>query len=168
MKIKKIWHPWTVWECYPAGFHSTVPPEGMNKLECQQAYAEFLSDLKKFRKGMEQVAKKWPRSCEHFLTNEQMNRIAWLGQSAMCISTGISSAFCGGFKLLSPQKQKAANKEAAKFLTRWLDERKNKTIHRTLDEQGLPTGHSGRGTKRIDGFESGTILQSDLFLHPEE
>lgn len=28
---------------------------------------------------------KWPFSAEHNLTNESMNRVAWLGQAAACL-----------------------------------------------------------------------------------
>jgi hypothetical protein len=62
----------------------------------------------------------WPSSCEHYLTNERMNRIAWLGQAAMCYATRIPSIFCGGFNQLTEAEQAAANETAPKDLNLWL------------------------------------------------
>lgn len=121
-KINKIWHPWHMWECYRNGFYSTSPPPDMTPEEAKEAYRLFLSDIPRFERAMARVAIEWPNSCEHFLTNTQMNRIAWLGQSAMCIETGVSSIFRGGFKLLTDDQQNLANAAAEKFLNRWLDE----------------------------------------------
>jgi len=49
-----------------------------------------------------------------------MNRIAWLGQASMCIETGISSRFCGGYNLLTPEQKEAADKKAFEYLNKWL------------------------------------------------
>ena len=83
-------------------------------------YRDFLSNLELFEIGMEKVAREWVHSCDQFLTNPSINRIAWLGQSAMCSMTGIPSAFRGGFRLLSASGQESANKCAEEFLTRWV------------------------------------------------
>ena len=84
-----------------------------------EAYRDFLSDLKAFRLGMEKVASEWPVSCEQFLTNTNMNRIAWLGQSAACLSIKVPSVFRAGFKLLTIEQQKDADDCAAQFLVEW-------------------------------------------------
>ena len=86
----RIYHTWDKWECYPAGFYE-VRHNSMSDDECRKAYAAFLSSLPKFRKGLKKVLKQWVKSCEHYLTNERMNRIAWLGQAAACIEMGIPS-----------------------------------------------------------------------------
>ena len=49
-----------------------------------------------------------------------MNRIAWLGQAAMCYSTGIPSKFCAGFNLLSSEQQDRANLIALDALNFWM------------------------------------------------
>jgi len=49
-----------------------------------------------------------------------MNRIAWLGQAAMCYATGIPAKFRAGFNLLSDVQQKEANQVALKYLNKWL------------------------------------------------
>lgn len=120
-KPVRIYHPWTKWECYKAGFFETSAPEGMDADEAQLHYCYFLKDLKKFGDAMARVFKEWPHSCEQFLTNPTMNRIAWLGQASMCITSGIPSTFRGGFKLLTPEEQDAANRLAEQYLNMYLE-----------------------------------------------
>ena len=55
-----------------------------------------------------------------------MNRIAWLGQAAMCYSTGIPSKFCAGFNLLTNEQQNHANEIALEYLNIWM-KKYNKT-----------------------------------------
>lgn len=131
--MERIYRTWDEWECYPAGMYETRPPtEGMTVQECREAYAEFLRDLDRFRAGLDGVLTEWPNSTEHYLTNERMNRIAWLGQAAMCHQTRVPRAFRSGFMLLSDAEQDAANRLALEYLNRFLAERGEKAL--TLKE----------------------------------
>lgn len=121
--MERIYHTWDQWECYPAGFYEERPPESMTRTDAIQAYAEFLRDLPRFRGALERVLTEWPKSCEHYLSNVNMNRIAWLGQAAMCIATRVPSSFRGGFNLLAESEQRAANSLALEYLNRWLTAR---------------------------------------------
>lgn len=116
----RILHTWDKWECYPAGFYGIHPPDGMTKEECEETYRQLLLDIPSFEKALERVISEWVKSCEHYLTNDKMNRIAWLGQAALCIQKGIPAIFRGGFNLLLPEEQKAADDTALKYLNRWL------------------------------------------------
>jgi len=118
--MNRIYHTWDKWECYPAGFYETKPPKDTTIQGAKQAYADFLADTKRFENALDAVLLRWPYSCEHYLTNERMNRIAWLGQAAMCYDTGIPSAFCGGYFLLSEEQQKLADLSALWALNKWL------------------------------------------------
>lgn len=115
----RIFHTYEKWECHKAGFYASKK-EGMTSEECEMAYSEFLSNDEKFRDGLDGVIDNWKHSCEHYLTNKSMNRIAWLGQAAMCYSTGIPSKYCGGFNLLKLEQQERANKIALEYLNKWL------------------------------------------------
>lgn len=117
---KRIFHTHEKWECYKAGFYNGFPPEDMTKAQCEEEYGNFLSDLDRFSVGLEHVITEWKRSCEHYLTNSAMNRIAWLGQAAMCRETGIPSVFRSGFFLLTDEGQLSANKLALEYLNKWL------------------------------------------------
>lgn len=115
----RIFHTFDKWECHKAGFYATSF-EGKTKTECNVMYREFLSDLPRFEAALEAITTQWKYSCEHYLTNVAMNRIAWLGQAAMCYATGVPSEFRGGFSLLNKKQQKEANELALKYLNKWL------------------------------------------------
>lgn len=118
-KEGRIFHTYDKWECHKAGFYASNV-EGKNAQECEEEYYHFLSDLDRFRCAAQKVIEEWPNSCEHYLTNHAMNRIAWIGQAAMCHETGIPSKYCGGFNLLSEEQKEAANLVALDALNDWL------------------------------------------------
>lgn len=120
--MKRIYHTWDKWECYPARFYENHPPNGMTEEECEHAYAKILSSGE-FELALERVLREWKNSCEHYLSNESMNRIAWLGQASMCITTGVPARFRGGFNLMTDEQKRKANETALKYLNRWLSER---------------------------------------------
>lgn len=116
----RIVHTYDKWECFKAGFYATTK-EGMTKQECEEAYRDFLADDARFGAALESVITEWKHSCEHYLTNEAMNRVAWLGQASACYAMGIPSVFRGGFYLLSEPQQAHANELAHAALNRWLE-----------------------------------------------
>ena len=118
---RRIYHPWWEWECYRAGFYATTPPDGIDDDTAMLMYAEFLEDYELFRKMMVRVSMEWPKSCEQFLTNPSINRIAWLGQAAMCLYSGVPSKYRTGFRLMSIENQERANANAEEFLRGFLN-----------------------------------------------
>lgn len=133
---ERILHTWDKWECYKAGFYETTKP-GMTKEKCLNAYRDFLADTDKFAETLEKIITEWPNSCEHYLTNNAMNRIAWLGQAAACYALGIPSTYRGGFSLLTEEQQAAANEVALTYLNKWREQRGQEPL--TMDE-----AYSGR------------------------
>jgi len=115
----RVFHTYDKWECHKAGFYATTK-EGMSKTQCKQAACDFLCDLEGFADVLAKVIVEWPNSCEHYLTNIAMNRIAWLGQASICYATGISTDLSrGGFSLMTTDQQDAANAVALKYLNQW-------------------------------------------------
>lgn len=114
------WHHFETWESVPAGMYQTIPLNGASADSSILSYREFLADLPKFESALRQVLKQWPIACEQFLSNANINRIAWLGQSSMCIATGVPACFRAGFSRLEDSQQQAANDMAAKYLAKWL------------------------------------------------
>jgi hypothetical protein len=132
----RIFHTYDKWECYAAGFYATTK-DGMSKAECEEAYRAFLSDIPRFTDALGHVVTEWTHSCEHYLTNGAMNRIAWLGQAAACYAMGIPSVYRSGFFLLTDAEQQAANEAALAALNRWLTTHDRAPV--TMDE-----AYSGR------------------------
>lgn len=115
----RIFHTFEKWECHKAGFYANNK-DGMTADQCEKEYAIFLSDIPRFEEALQGVINEWINSCEHYLTNKAMNRIAWLGQAAMCYATGIPSKFCAGFNLLTTEQQDKANLSALNALNFWM------------------------------------------------
>ena len=132
----RIFHTHDKWECLQAGFYKSSI-EGKSTEECEKLYSEFLSDDSKFRDALGKVITEWKHSCEHYLTNSAMNRIAWLGQASMCYATGIPSRFCGGFNLLTEDQREHANNIALEYLNKWLIENDRDEVSY---EEGLSIG----------------------------
>jgi hypothetical protein len=118
---ERIFHTYDKWECYAAGFYNTTK-EGYTTFQAEREYYILLSDETAFRNALEGVIANWKHSCEHYLTNKAMNRIAWLGQAAACYAKGIPSVFRGGFNMLSEDQQQKANEIAHEYLNKWLTE----------------------------------------------
>lgn len=127
----RIFHTFDKWECHKAGFYATKA-DGMTQDQCEQAYADYLSNDERFEAGLNGVISEWENSCEHYLTNKSMNRIAWLGQAAMCYSTKIPSKYCAGFNRLDNAQQNRANEIALKWLNIWMN--KNGRSEIDMDE----------------------------------
>jgi hypothetical protein len=116
----RIFHTFDKWECAKAGFYETKPPAGMNADICKAHYRDLLTDIPEFERVLSLVTSEWVNSCEHYLTNSAMNRIAWLGQAALCYKHGIPSEFRGGFRLLTEAQQLAADEAALRALNSWM------------------------------------------------
>lgn len=122
--MKRIYHTWDRWECYPAGFYNTRPPRtDMTDDDCRNTCRELLADTTRFATALARVTTEWPNSCEHYLTNERMNRIAWLGQASLTIAHGIPARYRGGYMLLAPEQRLNADLAALDALNAWLAKR---------------------------------------------
>jgi hypothetical protein len=95
-------------------------------------YQSFLTSDEAFSQALEHVITEWKHSCEHYLTNSAMNRIAWLGQAAACCAMGIPSSFRGGFNLLTEAQADRANEIALEYLNKWLTANNRPAV--TMDE----------------------------------
>lgn len=116
---ERIFHTYDKWECFKAGFYATTK-DGYTQFQCEREYYLLLSNENEFRKALEGVLSEWKYSCEHYLTNKAMNRIAWLGQAALCYAKNIPAVYRGGFNLLNDEQKETANRIAFEYLNKWL------------------------------------------------
>lgn len=114
----RILHTWDKWECYRAGFYAERAKDGQEAGE--ESYREFLADPAKFEAALQGVTSEWKFSCEHYLTNDRMNRIAWLGQASVAYALGIPSCCRGGYHKLTDEQKVAADDLALAYLNKWL------------------------------------------------
>jgi len=126
--MNRIFHTWDKWECYPAGFYEVNAPGKMTDEEAEETYANLLSDIPEFKRIMRLLIKDWENSCEHYLTNEKMNRIAWMGQSALTYKYRIPAKYRGGYHKLSEEQQKAADEAALQIINEWMESQGYETL----------------------------------------
>jgi hypothetical protein len=118
--MKRIFHPWNLWEDYKHGFYGGVEYQ---KDGTKELYASLLRDLPRFEAALQTILATWHYSCEHNLTNEALNRIAYLGQASCALIYNVpSNVSMSGFNLLSAEEQAAANAMAQKYLDLWIKE----------------------------------------------
>jgi len=118
--VQRVFHKWDDWECTAAGMYSAANCVGTDEHVFKLKYRDFLANLDRFQHGIDRVFAEWPISCENFLTNQNINRVAWIGQSSACIELGLPSSFKGGFWLLSINEQQRANELAENNLVKWI------------------------------------------------
>lgn len=116
---ERIFHTYDKWECHKAGFYKGNK-EGMTSEECEQEYIRVLTDQNLFSSILEAVINEWEKSCEHYLTNKAMNRLAWLGQAAVCYHSGVPSKYCSAWSKISEKDQNEANLTALSALNKWM------------------------------------------------
>lgn len=115
----RIFHTFDKWECHKYGFYNNKKI-GMTDEECEAEYVRILGDVNLFESILDKLIVQWVASCEHYLTNKSMNRIAWLGQAAVCFHSGVPSSYSSAWFKLTEEQQNAANEMALKYLNIWL------------------------------------------------
>lgn len=125
--MKRIYHPWDKWEDYRHNFYGGVTSD-YPKDNTLTRYADFLRDLTGFEEALKVVISEWKYSCEHNLSNESMNRVAYLGQAAMALAFKVPhSQSMGGYNLLTPEQQRAADTLAQRYLGLWISKHEKET-----------------------------------------
>lgn len=116
--MKRIYHPYWLWEDYKAGFYDNV--SGKNKKELINYVIELFSNPNLTETYMRKVIDNWKYSCEHNLTNLSMNRIAYLGQSACCIYKSIPSTITmEAWNLVDKSNRDIADSIASNIIKEW-------------------------------------------------
>ena len=133
----RILHTYEKWECFKAGMYAERPPKNLTVEDCELLFKKTIGDSDLFWKVLKKVIKEWKHSCEHYLTNDRMNRIAWLGQAAIAYRHKIPARFRGGYNLLSDKEKLTADKVALKALNLWRKRRGEKPL--SLEDAGSKT-----------------------------
>ena len=128
--MKRIYHPYNLWEDYREGFYDNC--SGKDKKDKILKVLEMFNDAELTESNMRRVIEEWKYSCEHNLTNESMNKIAYIGQGACCLNANIPSTITmEAWSLLSSEVQERSNMIAKKIILEW--ENNNKRIQLCLN-----------------------------------
>lgn len=130
--IKRIYHPYWLWEDYKHGFYDNVSGE-QKKLMIAKV-VEMFNDEKKTKEMMFFIVDNWQYSCEHNLTNESLNKIAYIGQAACCIFYKIPSTITmEAWSKLTEEVKRRSDKIALEAIKRWTIKNKHIQLCLNLD-----------------------------------
>ena len=115
----RIFHTYDKWECHKAGFYKSSK-DGWTHDQSKSEFIRIISDQELFSEILNKLIIEWKHSCEHYLTNKSMNRIAWLGQAAVCYHSGVPSCYSSAWFDIPKEVQDQANETALKYLNKWL------------------------------------------------
>jgi len=132
MVITQIKSPYFAWECFQNGMFKTLS-EIDNYSFLFNKSIELLSNQELFYKTGILVIKNWEVSCDNFLTNKNINKIAFIGQVCCCYAFGVPEIVTkDAWKVLDTEIQTQANNTALKILKTY--EAKRKKIHCQMEE----------------------------------
>lgn len=116
--MKRIYHPYWLWEDHKAGFYENC--SGENKELLILKGIEMFNCEIKTTENMLRVINEWQYSCEHNLTNESLNKIAYIGQGACCLYSNIPNKVTMEiWNKLEKNVQDRSNKIANNILNIW-------------------------------------------------
>jgi len=123
--MKQIFHHYKLWEDYTYNFYDNI--SGVEKELKEQKVLEMFNSKELTKKMMFAVVNDWEYSCEHNLTNEGMNKIAYIGQAACALYDNIpNTVTMSGWHLLTDKVRERANSIAKEALNIW-EEKQTKT-----------------------------------------
>lgn len=116
--MKRVFYPYWEWEDYQHGMWRKVPKN--EELEYLEKAIKFTGDHALYGKYMMKVLSEYPKSCEQFLGNTNINRRAWIGHAACNIAINCPEYITRlAWKELSEKQRVLANREADKAIFEW-------------------------------------------------
>lgn len=116
---ERIFHTYDKRECHKAGLY--IPTvEGKSQSQCEREFADFFLQEWLFEKIADKVMTEWKHSCEQYLSNKCMNRIARLWQASVCYHTWIWKKFSAWWFLLDKGTQDKNDEVSLRAINKWL------------------------------------------------
>lgn len=117
--IKRIYHPYTVWEDHKNGMWRTLgKDEDYNDL--LRKAITFTGNAELYGSFMMRVVSEWPRCSEHNITDLNINRKAWVGHAACCMALNCPEDITRqAWKYLTQDQRNRANAKAENAIRSW-------------------------------------------------
>ena len=117
--MTRVYHPYTAWEDFQNKMWDTLPRSEENAM--LQRAVQFTGDATLYGSFMLRVIEEWPTACEHNLTNEGMNRLAWIGHAATCLAIQCPEYITRkAWSFLTQQQRDDANAQAENAVQLWV------------------------------------------------
>jgi hypothetical protein len=116
--MKRIYHHYKKWEDFKAGMWRKESKE-YEERELPKII-EFTGDHEQYGQAMIEMVKRWKFGCEHNLTNQSLNKRAWVGHAACCFKFGWPEYLVRqAWNLLTNEQRYLANKKADLAILEW-------------------------------------------------
>ena len=116
MKLERVYLPYDCWEEIDHNMWGTVTDA---KGALQEALT-FTSDHVLYGSYMRRVSKEWPNSCENALTDNTLNRKAWIGHAAVSLALNIPEDITRkAWGFLTNEQRILANEQARRAIQSW-------------------------------------------------
>jgi hypothetical protein len=116
--MKQVFHHYMKWEEHHAGMWQSVSKEKADELLPKAI--EFTGDHELYGSFMLKILKEWPISCEQNLTDNSINRRAWIGHAACCLAIGCPEHITRqAWHYLTQTQQDKANAQADYAISLW-------------------------------------------------
>ena len=117
MKIKQKFYHFTKWEDFNNGMYDGACDRYEEKVALSM---ELLSDQDEFYSIAKEMVSKWTFSAEQSLTDNLINKKAWIGQASCCFNHHAPDyATKAAWWQLSEQTREEANNTAKKVIQEW-------------------------------------------------
>ena len=122
--MERIYHPYWKWECYKSGMWRKESKE--YELSVIDKIINFTGDHELYGESMLKAVRLWKYSCENFLTNLSINRLAYIGHAGCCIEKGYPEYLVRkAWKSLNENQRYLANKKAEKAIKIWKQQKES-------------------------------------------
>lgn len=161
MKLKRVWVPIESWEELHWNMWGEVP----NRKRYLEKAVIFTGNYRLYGRYMKRVVQEWPNSCLNALTDQALNRRAWIGHAACALALRCPEDITRqAWGLLTYEQRLLANREADRAIQSWeMCYLQGQRIRRDMDAQVLPARHTRRSASQSGAFRQGTILATGSY-----
>ena len=132
MVAMKYRTPYYEWECFKNGMYKTSSEISNYNIHFNNSIKLLSNQNLFFETGMK-VLSEWTISCNNFLSNKNINKIAFIGQVCCCYKFGCPEIIVkDAWKTIDKTIQKEANETAYKILRNY--EGRNRKLHSKMEE----------------------------------
>lgn len=130
-KVKQCYFHYAEWEDYQNGMYSDCSVSEYEK--AVKLSMDLLSNNSVFKSSIKKMFEKWVKSTKENLTNNDINKRAWVGQATCCFNhSSNEKATREAWGLLNEKTRDMANNVAEECINEWIKTNGDKDEQQTL------------------------------------
>lgn len=161
--MKRVWVPIDQWE----ELHHNMWGEAQDRAALLRRAILFTGNHRLYGRYMQRVILEWPKSCLNALTDQSINRKAWIGHAATALALYCPEDITRqAWSFLSHEQQTLANRQANRAIQSW--EMRYRASLGVRDHMATPLlfgGNPRRSSSEGGTGRQGAILESYRDFH---